>query len=56
MIWLFPREAVTRQQALEQRNDSIATDYLRGILKQRPEDVDVRSELVQRCIDWRGAL
>lgn len=50
MIWLFPREAVTRQQALEQRNDSIATDYLRGILKQRPEDVDVRSELVQRAL------
>lgn len=50
MIWLFPREAVTRQQALEQKNDPIATDYLRGILKQHPEDIDVRSELVQRAL------
>lgn len=43
MLWLYPRESVTRAMALEQKNDPVATDYLRGILKQNPGDIEVRS-------------
>lgn len=50
LIWLFPRGEHTRQQALEQKNDAVATDYLRGLLKQHPEDIEVRSELIQRAL------
>lgn len=50
MLWLFPREEVTRVQALEQKNDPVATDYLRGLLKQHPDDTEVRSELVERAL------
>ena len=50
LIWLFPRGEHTRQQALEQKNDAVATDYLRGVLKQHPDDVEVRSELIQRAL------
>lgn len=50
MLWLYPRESVMRSMALEQKHDPVATDYLRGILKQNPGDVEVRSELIQRAL------
>lgn len=50
LIILFPREAETRLQALAAHDDLVATEYLRSVLSQHPNDFEVRFELAERAI------
>lgn len=50
LVWQFPREEKTRQQALELQNDPVATEYLRSILQRHPNDYEVRIEIVRRAL------
>lgn len=50
LVWLFPREERTRQQALELQNDPVATEYLRSILQRHPDDNEVRIEIARRAM------
>src|SRR5471030_923719 len=59
LVWHFPREEKTRQQALELQNDPVATEYLRSILQRHPDDYEVRIEIVRRAMragDGSGAI
>ncbi|KPC52965.1 tetratricopeptide repeat protein [Amantichitinum ursilacus] len=48
LVFLFPRESITRAAALARPEDALATDYLRSELAHHPNDVEVRQTLVGR--------
>ena len=48
LIFLFPRESITRSAALARPDDPLALDYLRSELAHHPADVEIRQTLVHR--------